>query len=113
MSQEPSDLDIRHHAIRGCELRDRNGVRIGVVEDVIFDEQSQVPTVLVVHPEGWVHKILHDDRYVPASHGHLEGDVIVTDFDKDEVLHAPIAPHHNHVVDGTVEHEIAEHYRLE
>lgn len=111
-NQDTRALDADHHHIRGHRIYDERGQHIGIVDDVVYDDRTGEPKYIVVHPEGWVHDLLHDDHYVPAHRSHWESDRLVTPFDKDTVLHAPTAFYHRHIVDPSTERAIDRHYRV-
>jgi uncharacterized protein (TIGR02271 family) len=74
---------------RGCELRSQSGDKIGTVEEIYLDRQSDEPEWLAVKTGlfGTRHS------FVPIESARMEGDAVVVPYDKDTVKNAPNAEH--------------------
>ena len=98
-----------HQALlKDREVLDRDGVRIGKVSDVLFDESSELsPSWLVVNPGAF-----RAEHFVPAD-GAVTTDeqTLRVPYDIDTVRSSPKAPS-DHVVPSAAKVVLRDHYHL-
>jgi sporulation protein YlmC with PRC-barrel domain len=91
-------------------LLDEHGNRVGMVTDVIYDDETQAPRFLVVKPGRF-----RPERYVPTARTYRSdrGQVVV-ECDRRVVQTAPKARGaHQEALDHHLRHEIEAHYGVD
>lgn len=92
----------------GHRLLDEQGVEVGTITDVVYDNRSQRPAWGVVNPG--LLKSSHYVPLVPPAYVTQEGNVI-SPYAKHLILHAPKAKA-GHVVSPMLERELEHYYAL-
>ncbi len=89
----------------GHEVIDPNGNKLGEVSDVIYDDDSDEPTWIVIKPGA-----LRAEHYAPIEGSYTtdEGRVVIP-FEKSWLKKAPKATG-DHVLDAETERELEKHY---
>lgn len=103
----PNPLHDEHTLFRDHVVLDPRGEKVGTVTDVVYDDVSNEPKLLVVDPGR-----LSAAHFVPLDGAAIVGDgTVQVPFDKDVVKRSPKAKRDHILTSGDLR-EIDEHYGL-
>ncbi len=98
--------DSQGTILTGHPVVDDRHEKVGIVSDVLYDEQGE-PRWAIVDPG-----VMRAEKLVPVEGSYVTDDgEMVIPYGKDQVKHAPKAPR-DHVLDSRTEFVLEQHYEL-